>query len=355
MKSRIFNLDWEKFDWKNKEQRKQIAGAMQYFCSMPHKFIPKEFHEVKAFVDSHKEIQKQIQMFTLAGDGWVNEAGISIAEKFHLVTDYDNGYEQIFDVRDYSGSKASGFDVADVQSGLTFREVLEGEKLKVYQMEGEKERCYFSYYGGALGWHRRLFEDGDWWTVEDNAIEFRNKAYSFRASVFYALLEAAVDAKGCCTPIQAPASCDDCNADAYSIAASINFAAESILNAVAGKGYGVNPATTQFIVLTPLGMRGRVRQALGIRAMHFPESERIIDYNFSQITTMMLTNNNRVMVILPKKKLKIGYRMDLTMFNDFDMLSYTDTIAGWMRYGGCIGDTDQIMCIDFDEQSGSCP
>jgi len=47
--------------------------------------------------------------------------------------------------------------------------------------------------------------------------------------------------------------------------------------------------------------------------------------------------------------------MDLTMFSDFDLLSYTEVQAGWMRYGGAVGDTDQIECVDLDPISGSCP
>jgi len=48
-------------------------------------------------------------------------------------------------------------------------------------------------------------------------------------------------------------------------------------------------------------------------------------------------------VILPKKKMKAGYRMDLTTFTAFDMLSYTESAAGWMAFGGGIGDTDQLQ------------
>jgi hypothetical protein len=66
----------------------------------------------------------------------------------------------------------------------------------------------------------------------------------------------------------------------------------------------------------------------------------------------MLQNSTRYFVILPKLKLKGGYRMDLTLFSDFDILSYTDVQAGWMRYGGCIGDLDQIECVDASIPSG---
>jgi hypothetical protein len=330
MRSQIFNLDYAKFDVNDPEQRSKLAGALQVFCALPNRFIPSRFAGLQEFVKAHQ-----------------------IIEKFHLMTEYDNGYEQIFDVRDFSGSKASGFDVAGVTSGLTFNEIKPGEKVKVYQFSGDKYRCYFCYYGAALGWHKQLFEDGEWWTVEDNAIEFRNAAYSSRAGVYYALLEAAADAIGNCAAITS--DCSDCSADARSIAESINFAAMSILNRVRNRGYNLNPQTTEFIVLTPLQLRGRVKQALGVRTQQFAESTQVIDYNFRQITSMMLTNTNRIMVILPKRTMKIGYRMDLSLFDTFDMLSYTNTVAGWMRHGGCIGDLDQIAAIEFTPTSGSCP
>ena len=349
MRSNIFNLDWNNFNYTDKEQRNQLAGALKMYCALPNRFVPSELSKVQEFLTAHQKIQE----FTLMSDGWTNEKAISIAEKFHLTPDYDNGYEQIFAITDYTGSKASGFDVAGVISGLTFNEVKPGEKAKVYQFAGDKYRCYFCTYAAALGWHRQLFEDGDWWTIEDNAIEFRNAAYASRAGIYYALLEAAMDANGCCAVVAS--DCSDCSADARSIAASINYAAYSILTNLANHGYGLNPQTTEFIVLTPLSMRGRVRQALAVTNQQYAGSPAIVDYNFRQITSMMLTHTNRVAVILPKRTIKAGYRMDLTLFNDFDILSYTDTVAGWMRHGGCIGDLEQIACIEFTATSGSCP
>ncbi len=352
MRSNIFNLNWEDFQFENAEHRKQLSGAMQYFCAIPNTFVPRRFEKVQEFLKANSEIRRaQMQAFTLSSD--FPEKPVDVIQRYQLATDYDNGYETIFDVKDFSGTKGSGFDVLTTQSGLTFNAVKPGEKLKVYQMSGEKERVYFTYYGGALGWHRQLFEDGDYWTIESNAVEFRNKAYSSRAAVFYALLEAAADLKGCCSVV--PADCSDCHSDALSIANSINYAAQTILTNTKDKGYGLNPQTTQFIVLTPIGMRGRVRQALGVRTQAFGESEKIVDYNFVQVTSMMLTNPTRVSVILPKRKLMAGYKMDLTTFDSFDILSYTDTVAGWMRYGGAVGDLDQIECIDFTALSGSCP
>jgi hypothetical protein len=91
---------------------------------------------------------------------------------------------------------------------------------------------------------------------------------------------------------------------------------------------------------------------LAVNLQAFTGSEKQVDYKFQQITTTMLTDTGTYWVILPKLKMKAGYRMDLTLFSDFDILSYTDTQAAWMRYGGCIGDLDQLECIDATLSSG---
>jgi len=345
MRSRIFDLDWSKFNYKDVEQRKMLAGALQCFLSLPEKFVPREMSRFQAFVKSNKELREAMQMqaFTTTVD--FPQSILPILDKFHVTQYFDTGFEEIFDVRDMSGSKRNGFTVHDVTHGLTFNRVKVGEKLKVYEMSGSKAECYFDYYGGALGWHRGLFDDEEWWTIEDNAISFRNVAFESRARVFYGLLEAAADMKSDCIHLEDP-GCDDCDAIARAGADALNRAAQTLILNNLNKGYGINPQSTQLIVLTPLQARGDVRRALAVNLQAFSGSPSIIDYNFKMITTTMLTNTNRVLVILPKLKLKAGYRMDLTLFSDFDILSYTDTQAGWMRYGGCIGDTDQIECID---------
>jgi hypothetical protein len=348
MKSKLFKLDWEKFNYKDPEQLKQLAGALQFFCALPDLYVPQQFAGIQAFTKVRDEIRK-MQAFTTTAD--FPPSMLPIIEKYHILPTYDNGYEQIFDVRDFSGSGRDGFTVYAVQSGLTFRRVKVGEKAKVFEMSGEKASCFFDYYAGALGWHRMLFEDKDWWTIEDNAIQFRNKAYQFRASVFYSLIEAVFAHKSACIGLTDP-GCTDCTAYAKAIACALNQAAATILTNCKDKGYGISPDSTEFIVLTPLHMRGIVRQALGLSLQNYAGSERQIDFKFRQVTSLMLTDANRIWVILPKISLKAGYRMDLTLFSDFDILSYTDTTAGWMRYGGCIGDIEQLECVDGTPLSG---
>jgi len=352
MRSRIFNLDWEKFNHRDPEQRKQLAGALQFFLALPDLFTPPQFANVQAFVNSKKEIREavaKIQAFTTTAD--FPASILPVIEKFHILPTYDNFYEQIFDVRDFSATRRDGFTVYNVQSGLTFKKIKVGEKLDVYQMSGDKETCYFDFYGGALGWHRSLFDDADWWTIEDNAIEFRNKSYQSRASVHYALIEAVRSFKSSCIPTD-PVSCTDCSAEALADANAINLAAQTILLNTVNKGYAISPQNISFIVLAPVQLRGRIRRALNVQFQAYPGAEKQIDYNFIQITSLMLTSAQYYYVILPKIKMKSGTRMDLTLFSDFDILSYTDTQAGWQRYGACIGDIDQIECVDSVPTSG---
>lgn len=354
--------NWNKYDHSDPEHRKQLLAALQFFAALPNKFVPEALKSSKRFTKRHTLIQAtqyfqaangrmptpiELQAFTTPGD--FPAPIIDVIQKFHAVMNYDTGYEQIFDIHNAETSKKPGFSISNVSSGMTFSQILPGEKLQVKNMSGDRVFVYYHYYGGALGWHKQLFDDEEWWLIEDNAIEFTNKGYYERARVFYALLEAAMNAKTCIT--LADLGCDDCTEYYQSVACAINQAATAILTAVQNKGYGVSPMT-EFIVLTPLQHMGAVRKALNITLQSYAGSPKQVNYNFRSVVTMMLPTTTRIGVILPKIRLKGGYRMDLTVFNSFDMLSYTAAAAGWMRYGGAVGDLDQIECVDMSKTSG---
>ena len=339
--------DWSKFDYDNKADRKKLNEALQFFFALPNTHVPQKFMSKDEVSKKFKEKRVTHEKARLQYFATLNDFPASpkeVIDKFHEIPLYDNGFEQVFDVRDYSGSRRDGFSVVNVRSGLTFRRVKTGEKIYVYQMSGEKYYVYFDYYGGALGWHRSLFDNQDYWTLEDNAIEFRNEAYRIRAATFYALLEAAANGKALIPWALHP---DGVAAGARGYLAgrdaqTMNNAAQTILLACANKGYGISPGNANFIILAPLQLRGRIKQALNYQYDNVAGSPLRIDYNFTPIITTMLAAANQYHVILPKKNFKAGYRMDLTTFTDFDILSFTDTVAGWMAYGGAVGDTDQI-------------
>lgn len=353
----------DKFNLENEKDRKNLFKALQMYMAIPDLFIPEQFQgQDEESLYFRKAKTQYLQEKAKIRDAKLQEFGkpsdfptsvLPMIEKFHAVPDYDRAYEQIFDIRNFAGSKRNGFEVGNVTSGLSFERAQQGVPIQVYQMSGTKATCYFDLYGGALSWSRILFDDEEYWTLEDNAKAFVSAAYSSRAQAHYTLIEATGDTKGCCDWVAAPANCDDCDVNAIRDALSMNLAARTILLACRNKGYGLSQ-NPQLVVLSPIQLRGRIRQALGLTQRHFQGAEKWIDFNFTHITSLMLTHPNRFYVILPKRRLKGGYRMDLTLFNDFDVLTYADVQAGWMRYGSCIGDLDQIECIEVDLESGSC-
>jgi hypothetical protein len=308
--------DWSKIDWTNPVHVKQWAGAFQHFMRVPEK---------------DPLVKAALQHFTTKGD--FPAEILQVLEKVHAIPDWDNAFESIFDIRSFEGTNQSGFDILDVSSGLTFAKIPIGDKIKIYKMQGTKTSVTFDRYGGGLNWDRIWFDDKQYWQIEDTAVEFRNKAYQSRAANFYALIEAVTNA----TTWQGTSTDTEVNRDI----ATINAAALAILTAVKDKGYGVN-ANTELVILAPLGLMARLNKALTQLNQAFAGSSRSIVFTARPLYTLMLSSNSYYYVCLPKRKLKGGYRMDLTLFNMFDPLAYADTVAGWMRYGGAIGDTDQI-------------
>ena len=348
MSFQIYNK-WDTYNHDSEKDRKALALALQFFCSLPNAHVPTQFRGNDPLSKKFQERQSahrkaQIQMYTNLNDFPATPK--EMIDKFHELTVYDNGYEQVFDVRDYSGSRRDGFSMATTASSLVFRKIETGEKLYVYGMSGSEEFVYFDYYGGALGWDKKLFDNQDWWRIEDNAIEFRNEAYRIRAATFYALIEAVAATAGYADTAWA-ASPDTLVAGTRGYLASrdaqtMNDAAQTIILATMNSGYGVNAQNASFIVLGPLQLRSRIKQALNFTMDNVPGSPLRIDYSFTPIITTMLTVTDHYWVILPKKKAKAGYRMDLTTFTAFDMLSYTESAAGWMAFGGGIGDINQF-------------
>jgi len=324
MKGKIIS-DWRKINFSEPSSRAKMVGALQHFMTMP---------------DHDVTLKKALQNFATKGD--FPAEILQILEKFHATPDYDLGYEDLFDIRDFTGTNESGFKILNVESGLTFAKVLPGEKAKVFKMSGTEVSVTFDLYGGALGWFRTLIDDRQYWTLEDNAIAFRNKAYSSRATNFYGLIE-AVTGKDVDWQAVTPASVATSNENYNAIrdVNTINAACLEILTALKDAGIGAN-ANSQFVVLAPIALKSRLERASKMLQQPVTGSGQHLSFNIRVIYTLMLSGSSTYYVILPKAKMKGGYRMDLTIYDQFDILAYADTMAGWMRYGGAIGDTDQV-------------
>lgn len=324
MKGRIV-ADWGKVNLRDPKDVRKVHGAMQHFMVQP---------------AQNKELRAAMQHLAVKGD--LPAEVLAIIEKYHAVPDFDLGYEQIFDIRDFTGTKESGFEILDVNSGLTFIEVKTGEKAQVHKFAGTKAQVTFARYAAALGWDRTMIDDGKYWLLEDNAIEFRNKAYEAKAQAHYDLIEAVPSTYN--TAWQNPSPAALANTDARYVmsrdANTINAAILTILGNLKDAGMGVN-ASTPFIILAPLQLRPRLRQALAYADITLG-GQKTVDFPVTLLTTQMLASTTSYYVCLPKRKLKGGNRQELTLLFDDDILAYTSVEAGWMRFGAAIGEVKQI-------------
>jgi len=331
------------------QHQRAVQKALQFFFALPNQFVPEKFADDKKFLEKREGYDKaKMQYFATLND--FPATAKEVVDKYHELAVYDNGFEQIFNIRDFTGSRRDGFSIDTITGGLAFRKMLTGEKLHVYQFSGDREFVYFDYYGGALGWDRKLFENQEWWTLEENAIEFRNEAYRIRAATFYALLEAVAPLKAADILWQASPDALAVGTRGYRAsrdAATMNSAAQTILLACQASGYGISAENVSFIILAPIQLRARIKQALGVSYDTADRVTTVIDYNFTTVITTMLAVTNHYWVILPKRKIVGGDRMNLTTYASFDMLSRTDSAAGWMAFAGAVADIAQMERCDI--------
>jgi hypothetical protein len=323
-------VNWDKFNIDNPESCKQAMGAIHYFMTAPDR-VP----------DLKTALRAKGQFYTLKGDF---PAEIQqVLEKYHAIDDFDEGWQEIFDVKDFTGTKESGFEIYNVQSGLTFSKVKTGEKIKVHKIYGDKVTVNFDRYGGALAYDLDWFADSKYWLIEDNTIEFRNKAYQARAAAYYALIEALSSSTDIAWQTPTPSALPNTDAQYTTIrdVNTIQAACDAILTAVKDKGYAVTPQSP-FIILAPHVLRPRVNAAISKLNQAFSGSSQSLTYNVKPIYSLMLSNNTDYYVILPKRKLKAGLRLDLTILNFTHIMAWAETIAGCMRFGGALGDTAQL-------------
>jgi hypothetical protein len=333
--------DWDKVNIFTKKGQDELTGALNYFMRLP------DSPPMKAAAQAFRETGNvgaaiaKLQAFATSGD--FPTSVLEVIEKYHLTDYFDTAYEEAFDIRDFTGSRRNGFGITDVESGLTFAKVKEGEKAKIFKVSGTKVEVTFDMYGGGLSWSRRLFDDMEYWTLEDNAIAFRNQAYKSKAQDFYDLIDAVpatYDLVWQAVTGSIPATNE--NYQAIRDINTINKACENILTRTKDLGFGVSPAT-RFLVVAPHQLMGRISRALGIVQQPFSSSTPLSTYAIRPVYSLMLADSTKYYVLLPKLKMKGGNRMGLTIFTDFDITAYTDLAVGWQRYGGAIGEIKQLV------------
>ena len=316
--------DWSKVNLTTPEGQRQFLEAVEYFLRKPERIA--------------RQLRAKAYEFTTSSD--FPQTPLEAIARFHQLDEIDLGWEQVFEVIDFTQTNKNGFEILDVSSGLSFKPIKPGEKAQVYKISGEVVQVSFDLYGGALGWSKLWFDDQEYWKIEDTAREFRAKWYANKAQAHYDLISASRPDD------DIPWQGDTSDSKAVRDAETINYACAQILEDLSGMGYEVSP-TTKFVIVAPVQLWARLRNALSLSTQEGITSQ--VNFNVSLVVTTKLKNQaltqpdtTHYFVCLPGRKLKSGLRMDLTILSEPDILAYAETVAGWGRYGAAVGEPKQL-------------
>jgi len=278
---------------------------------------------------------------------------LQLIDKYHVdISEIDTLYENAFDVIDLTQTKTSSFTVRDVQSGLTFSRVKAGMKAKVYSISGSQVTVPIDLYGAALDWMKTWFDDGEWWTIEDNVTEFRRKWYESKAVIMYTLIQALTNTADYNVVYDTTAGATVVEKDVY----TINAAALELIQELNAAGMGVT-ANTPLVMLVPLQQKARVERAFSGTILANNTGGVKPTYSITPYYTGYLADpqyggtagddwvgqiaDNVVplgYLTVPGRKNKLANRMDLTILGETDILAFAETVAGWGRYGAYLNE-----------------
>ena len=237
------------------------------------------------------------------------------------------------------------WEIYNVENGITFRKVPEGDRIDVAGLKGTKETVYVDKYGGALGWTDEMIRFRKVPAMLDFMEMFRNKFFANKANNHYTLITAGF---GGTTTYQGAATDTQASRDI----ATINQAAYEIGNAVKDKGYTMG----QYVLYLPESMRSRITTAINISGKQVTIPGALADgsimdtinYNVRPAFTFdsNLSGTTGYMV-LPGNKIQRADVMQPTSYTDMDILSFQNVQAVWAYYGAAVGDTDQIRKVQF--------
>jgi hypothetical protein len=321
--------DWSRINVNDPKHRKKLFGAFQHFCQ-------KSLEASEALNLQHATSKSDFP-----------DSVLQVLDRYREEATWDDAWRRVFRIVDATSWQRNGFTIRDVGNGLTFRETPIGAPAHIYKFAGEETEVTFKMYSGGLGWHRTLFDDRDWLTIEDNGVAFRNKWFKNMADIAYALIEAVPTSNtDQALSWQSPdnSSLDSTSENYYAIRdmKTINEACIQIITDLEDSGLEVG-TRSQFVLLYPMQLHDRIRRAMGVMNAGISGSMQGIDFNITPVMTHMLSATDKYYVCLPGQKAIWANRMNLTIFDKFDPETYSDIAVGWGRYGGAVGEPKQIV------------
>lgn len=305
-------------------------------------FLNKPRSEVRKAIQGLKKIQAITSVST--------DFAKLVSDAFNVTigsVNFDLGYQQSF--RDVPlGQNQDSWDIYDVQNGLTFRLVPEGDRIQVDGLSGSLVTAHVDYYGGALGWTDKMIRYRKVAAMVDMALIFRNRFWSNKADNHYLLLAAAALA----TPAQTTAYQGVVgDGQLRRDIATLNAAAYALANRCKDKGYGDTAQMQMILYFNPLD-KGRVLSALAATtagmqaalgtavAVNWPITP-VATFNASVLA-------DHPLLVLPGNKIQSAEDLPPTTFvAPKDPLTLNEVQSVWSIYGAVVADTDQVQRMDL--------
>lgn len=253
---------------------------------------------------------------------------------------YDLGYERAFKSVPL-GTRQDTWDIYDVQNGLTFRLIPEGDRVQVDGLSGSLVTCHVDYYGGALGWTDKMIRYRKVAAMVDMAQIFRNRFWSNKADNHYLLLATAAALN--VTAWQGAAGDGQVRRDI----ATLNQAAFTLADRCKDKGYGDTAAMELILYANPLD-KSRILAAMNATTATLASALGPGTTVQWTITPIFTFNSNIVsgspILVLPGNKIQSAEDLPPTTFvAPKDPLTLNEVQAVWSIYGAAVADTDQCQ------------
>lgn len=317
---------------RNRTHQAQLFAALNDYFEKPEKSA---------------EFKAALTAFSLAGDVPTEVSNILL--KFGSTPGaYDNAYERLFTIRDYTGTRESGMRIGTMgPNAVTIQDIsADGARMPISKIGASDTSVNFALYGGGVAWNRVDMEDRNFLALDEAVGEARDKMWKTRSDYFYALIEALTVTTydiAFASPVPSTLANTDALYTANRDAQTINAAALAILTACKDIFPDVT-ANTPLTIIAPKALESRIEAALSLRVQAYGGSAPAVQYRLNPTiyTFGFTTNQTDYYVVLPGHKLLGGYRQNLRAESFTDVRSQTDGIAVTARWVGVLGEENQL-------------
>lgn len=268
-----------------------------------------------------------------------------ITDSFTRSKAMDTNFLMAYDVMDFIGTKATGFDVAVYNDNIVFAPVEPGENIKIFSVTSSITSVPFIKHGGGVQWANEWFEDEKFYLIDDVNRQMLGAAMREYAELGYGILEtgASTDITYATTPSGASQAILD--------ATTIWDAAQTIVVDVEDQfnvSLDINETNMIFYVNPQSIQRARTALAVTPDTSQVTGGPQISGSNITLVPTNRLAtftsaNSSLGIMVLPGFETKWGDRRRFRFVDERSEVKDATAMVGTWRANGAVGNSSQIQ------------